>query len=199
MPAFAEQPAIRTPRSGRYSALAVSADGGTLAVAEYTGLIRLFDLASGAERISFQYGGIYIGWRLGFSPDGKAIALFDQGRSSWFDTASGKPATPKPARIAVQPAGSSDQWAFPFATSSDCSKQIRGNERHPTIVFQTESKTDHGAFIDITDSASGKTWKWRVGKPGCIPSVAISADGTKVAGSVQQEGGEVIMIWAMPK
>ena len=88
---------------------------------------------------------------------------------------------------------------FPLRHFTRLQQEDLGNERHPTAVFEA-SRTDHGAFIDITDRPrSGKTWKWHVGKPGCIPAVAISADGTKVAGAVQQEGGEAIMIWAMPK
>jgi len=202
MPAFTEQPAIRTPQSEKYSVLAVSADGGTLAVAEYTGLLRLFDLSNGAERTSFAIGSVAYAWRLGFSSDGKAVVLFNQGRPSWFDTATGKPAKPKPARAAIQPAALSDQWNSRYAFLPDCSKQVWGGERHPTFVFQKESKTEHGAFIDIMDNVTGKTWKWRVGETNGTqdtPVVAISADGTKLAGAARQAGGEAIMIWTMPR
>ncbi len=202
VPAFTEQPAIRTPQTGKYSVLAVSPDGSTLAVADNTGLLRLFDLTNGTERTSFQIGGVPLGWRLGFASDGKAVALFDQGRPFWFDAATGKPATPNPVRIAIQPAALSDHWCSKYAFSSDGTKQVRASESHPTIIFQPESKTKHGAFIDIADSATGKTWKWRVGETNGAadtPVVAISPDGTKLAGAARQDGGEAIMIWAMPK
>jgi hypothetical protein len=183
-------------------ALAVSADGKALAVAEYKGLLRLFDLPSGTERTSFQIGGVDLGWRLAFAEDGKAIALFDQGRTFWFDTATGKAAKLMLARVAIQPSGLSDQWCSRYAISPDGRKQVRGAERHPTLVFQKASETDHGAFIDIKDRETGKAWKWRVGdSKGALdsPAVAISADGTKLAGAISQQEGGAIMIWAMPK
>ena len=56
---FTEQPAITAPQIYQYEALAVSPDGGTLAVADVgqgadgkTHLIRLFDLPKGVERAS---------------------------------------------------------------------------------------------------------------------------------------------------
>ena len=202
VPDFTEQSVIRAPNSGRYSALAVSADGKTLAVAEYKGLLRLFDLPSGTERTSFMIGGVDLGWRLAFAEDGKAIALFDQGRTLWFDTATGKAAKLKLARVTIQPSGLSDQWCSRYAISPDGRKQVRGVERHPTLVFEKASETDHGAFIDIEDRESGKAWKWRVGESkGTLdaPALAISADGTKLAGATRQPDGEAIIIWAMPK
>lgn len=203
MPAFTEQPVIRAPESGRYSALAVSADGETLAVAEYLGLLRLFDLPKGTERTSFPSGkSVSLGWRLVFAADGKTIALFEEGRPSWFDTATGKPAEPKAARVAIQPAGLSDQWCSKYAISPDFSRQIRGDEHHPGLgIVLAESKLD-GAFINIKDSATGKAWRWRVGEAkdtGDMPAVAISPDGTKLAGAARQPDGEAIMIWEMPK
>ncbi|HEV3436701.1 MAG TPA: WD40 repeat domain-containing protein, partial [Gemmata sp.] len=136
MPDFTEQPAIRVLNSGRCLALAVSADGKALAVAEYKGLLRLFDLPSGTERTSFLIGGVDLGWRLAFAEDGKEIALFDQGRTFWFDTATGKATKLKLARVAIQPSGLSDQWCSRYAISPDGRKQVRGEERHPTLVFE---------------------------------------------------------------
>jgi WD40 repeat protein len=204
MPAFTEQPVIRAPESGRYSALAVSADGETLAVVENRGLLRLFDLPKGTERTFFPSGKSgALGWRLVFAADGKAIALFEEGRPYWFDTATGKPAEPKAARVAIQPAGLSDQWCSKFAISPDFSRQIWGDEHHPGLGIGIGGSSIHdGAFIDIKDSATGKAWKWRVGvakDTGDMPAVAISPDGTKLAGAARQPDGEAIMIWEMPK
>ena len=74
------------PAGPPYEALAVSPDGGTLAVTEidpraYQGprLIRLFDLATGKERASSQAEpSLNSPCRLGFTPDGKAVGTFDK-------------------------------------------------------------------------------------------------------------------------
>src|SRR5262249_5440165 len=70
VPAFTEQPAIRTPQSGKYSVLAISPDSATLAVGEDGGLLRLFDAAKGAERSSFSMGRPATSWRLALAADG---------------------------------------------------------------------------------------------------------------------------------
>src|SRR5207249_463677 len=101
VPAFTEQPAIRTPQSGRYEALAVSPDGNTLAVGDSHGALRLFDPTSGTERTSFKM--VWGIGRLGFAPDGKTVAVFGTNGISWLDAVTGKPAKPNPARVAIKP------------------------------------------------------------------------------------------------
>ncbi len=199
LPGFTEQPAIRTPQTGQYRALALSPDGGTLAVADDPGVLRLLDVTTGRERASFKVARGFD--RVGFTPDGKTVAIIEANVLSFQDPATGKPAKPDPARVAIPPAGLSDSRSG-YAVSPDGSKQVRASERHPTIVFQKESKTEHGAFVHITDAASGKTWNWRVGETkGATdqPVLALSADGAKLAGTVRLPDGQAIVIWSMPK
>jgi len=200
VPAFEEQPAIRTPQSGKYLSLAVTPDGSTLAVADNSKVLRLVDLKSGGERPSMKLA--RGSDRLGFTADGKSVAVIDAGVLSWYEAETGKPAKPNPARVAIQPAGLSDHSRSGYAVSPDGSKQLRASEQHPTIVFQKESMTQHGGFIHIADNASGKTLNWRVGEAkGAVdrPVLAVSADGTKLAGTARRAGGEAIVIWSMPK
>jgi WD40 repeat protein len=198
MPAFTEQPAIKIPRSGTYYPLAVSPDGATLAI--INGSIRLFDIATGKERNSYKVARTY--QRLGFSADGKAIAVFDTSMS-WFDTASGKPAKPNPARVAIQPVGLSGDLSR-FAISPDGRKHVQATAEYPKFIFQGmgEPKNKYGAFVRVTDNATGKTLTWRVGQAngmGDQPVVAFAPDGTKLAGTARLPGGESLLIWAVPK
>jgi WD40 repeat protein len=202
LPLFTEQPAIRTPQSGVFYSLAVSPDGNTLAVADSPGTVRLFNLASGAERTSFKTSIAMT--RLGFSPDGRSVGIIDIGKLSWWDQATGKPAKPSPARIAIPPASLGGQTGnrSHCAVSPDGSKSAQASERHPTIIFQKENKNEHGAFIHITDNATGQVIKWRVGETngtGDTPALAFSADGKKLAGAVRLESGEAVAIWSVPK
>jgi WD40 repeat protein len=199
VPEFTEQPAIRTPQTGKYRSLAVSSDGSTLVVADNPALLRLFRLKAGDERTSFK---IARGSdRLGFSADGKSVGVIDAGVLSWYEAETGKPAKRNTAKLVMLPAGLSDHSRSGYAVSPDGKKQVRASEQHPTIVFQKESPTEHGGFIHIVDNASGKTVNWRVGEAkGTLdrPVLAVSADGTKLAGTASGPSGEVIVIWSMP-
>jgi WD40 repeat protein len=193
IPAFTEQPAIRTPQSGKYSALAVSPDGNTLAVGDGYDVLRLFDPRSGAERTSFQL--IWTIGRLGFAPDGKTIAVFDTDKISWVDATTGKAAKPNPARVAIQP---TSLYRRPHvAVSPDGSKHVEAGGRLP-LIFDKVPKNEQGLLVRITDSATGKTWNWRFGEGG-EAMVTFSPDGTKLAGVVRQSGSMWLMIWAVPK
>jgi WD40 repeat protein len=198
VPAFTEGAAIRTPQAGKFQSLAVSADGRTLVVADQPGLLQLFDLTSGKGRPAIKSSGRFD--RVGFTADGKAVAAFDADGLSWYDAETGKPAKPNPARVATRSAGLSDRSHY--AVLPDGSKRVRASERHPTAVFQKESETEHGAFIQITDGASGKKWNWRAGETSGTtdtPVLAISADGSKLAGTVRLADGKAVVIWSMPK
>ena len=164
MPAFTEQPVIRAPK-GKYSALAVSADGTTLAVAEDRGLVRLFDVAKGTERTSFPIEKTPgLGWRLAFSADGKAIGLFDQGRPFWFDTATDKPANPKTARVAIQPAGLSHPWCSRYAISPDFSRKIWGmnGTRHSSFRKHRRPTTVRSSTLRTTRPAKPGNGAWAI-------------------------------------
>jgi WD40 repeat protein len=133
VPAFTEQPAIRVPQTLR--GLAVSPDGRTLAVAEKAAsnarLIRLFDLGRGKEQASFKIGDDNGTPRLGFTPDGKAVGVYDGHllALSWWEVVTGRPTEPNPARFAIQPAGLGGDPSQ-TSLSPDGSRLARGYERH---------------------------------------------------------------------
>jgi DNA-binding beta-propeller fold protein YncE len=215
VPAFTElEHPIRATQNTAYTALAVSPDGRTLAVVEpikgtATRMIRLFDLGEGTERLSLKAGNNIEGVRLGFTPDGKAVGAFDTNRLSWWDVATGRPAEPRAARFAVQPAGLS-YLGSRAAVSPDGSWQAWGYERHRGLGdlgldFQEKK---YGGFVKVTESATGKSRTWRVSGAQYPPAVAFSPDGTKLAGTVWQPiqpgsrpGSDQgsILIWAVPK
>jgi hypothetical protein len=64
---------------------------------------------------------------------------------------------------------------------------------------------EFGAFVKVTEIATGKTQTWRVSQSQIEPAVAFSPDGTKLAGAVSraitqsQPSGASILIWAVPK
>ena len=58
------------------------------------------------------------------------------------------------------------------------------------------------ACIRVTESATERTWTWRVGEAqggGDEAAVAFFLDGTKLAGAVKVQEGGSILIWAVPK
>jgi len=141
--------------------------------------------------------------RLGFTPDGKTVVIYSTTDLSWWDVATGRPALSSPARFAIQPAGLSDERSH-YSVAADGSKQAQGDAEYPKMVGQGlgEPKNKYGAFVRVTDRATGKTWTWRVGDASGTtdsPVVAFSPEGTKLAGTVKQPSGESIVIWVVPK
>jgi hypothetical protein len=188
------------------AALAVSPDGHTLALSFGEGemnksLVRLFDLGKGAER-SIRSGDPFWPPRLGFTADGKAIGVFDTNRLSWWDVATDRPAEPRAARFAVQPAGLSDHRAR-AAVSPDGGWVAQGYDRHRGLgdLGWDNRDEEFGGFVKVTESATAKTQTWRVSRAQEPPgAVAFSPDGTRLAGTVRQpSAGASILIWAVPK
>jgi WD40 repeat protein len=227
LPAFTEQPAISEPQIGQFTALAVSPDGRTLAVADDNGLVtprlvRLFEPGSGAQRFAIDADQSMA--RLGFTPDGKAVGLSTMawwdvatgrpGRPqpgpteiglstlSWWDVATGRSAKPEPARYAIQPAGLSEELSH-YSMPPDGSKWARGAavlHGFGDLSFGKDNK--FGSFVYVTDTTTGKKLTWRVGDAAGTtdsPAVSFSPDGKKLAGTVTQPKGQSIVIWAAPK
>jgi WD40 repeat protein len=205
-PAFTEdeRTAARATQTSAYTALAVSPDGRTLAVAETVRSkrqVRLFDLGDGAERLSFKAGDEILWTRLGFTPDGRAVGVLGRNELAWCDVKTGHPAKPGEARFARQPAGLSHFPAYD-AMSLDGGWRARGEERHRglgDLGFDNREK-EFGSFVELTESATAKNRIWRVDKSSySTPPVAFSPDGKKLAYAVGQPASGAIRILAVPK
>src|SRR5205807_1981137 len=142
-------------------------DGGTLAVADVgqglageTRLVRLFDLATGAERAASRAAPASNSPpRLGFTPDSKAVGVFDTDKLSWWDVVTGRPANPDPVRFAVQPAGLSDTRNV---ASIDGRWRAEGYDIHRDFAdiggLWDGRENEFGAFVRVAESATAKTW-----------------------------------------
>ena len=210
---FTEQPVVRSLELKADAALAVSPDGHTLALSFAEGeksrsLVQVFDLEKDSER-SIRSGDSFLPPRLGFTADGKAVGVFDTRRILWWDVATGRPAKPRAARFAVQPAGLSNIRSR-SAVTPDGAWVAHGYEQHPGLghLSLVEDDKKYGGFVRLTQSATGTTRTWRVSRAQYPPAVAFSPDGSKLAGTIFQPlrpGSKpeadtgLILIWVVPK
>jgi hypothetical protein len=163
-------------------------------------LIRLFNLTNGAERASSRAAPAGNSPpRLGFTPDSKAVGVYDTDKPRWWDVVTGVSANRDPVRFAIQPAGLSDTHR---AASIDGRSRADGYGRRrdfADIGAAWDGRgNEFGAFVRVAEIATARTWTWRVGQ-GDPPALAFSPDGTKLAGTVSQSSGESIVFWAVPK
>src|SRR5262249_8813051 len=83
VPATMLPPPNGCPQEGPINAVAFSPDGKTLATGGSLRHVRLWDVASGAERATLRGHTLPV-WSLAFSPDGKALALATGGPPGGF-------------------------------------------------------------------------------------------------------------------
>lgn len=207
IPAFTERHVVRELQLNSDAALAVSPDGQTLALSFAEGetnksLVQLFDLGEGAER-SIRSGDPFWPPRLGFAADGKSVVVFDTKRMLWWDAATGRPAEPRAARWAVQPAGLSGHQAC-ASVSPDGGWVAQGYDSHRGFgdLGWDNRGEEFGSFVKLTESATEKARTWRVSRAQEAPgALAFSPDGTKLAGTVRHppSDGASIVIWAVSK
>jgi WD40 repeat protein len=218
VPGFAEKEAIRAAETERFGALALSPGGRVLAVAAGPnliagkGVIRLFDGEKGTEHSPSPLATVSesSALRLGYTPDGKVVGVFDGKRTSWWDVGTGRTASPDPARFAVQPAGRSSEGRRQ-AVAPGGAWMATGLERHRGLgdLGWDNRDNDFGSFVSVTSRATGKDWTWRVGdRQGTTaePALAFSPDGTRLAGAVERastgQAGTMeswILIWPLPE
>ena len=170
VPGFEERPAIRTPQSEKFEALAVSADGKTLAIADMspgTGsrLVRLFDTATGKEQSSFQaHLASGIAPRLAFHANGQVVAVDEVSSGlTWWDTTTAKLAEPDPVRFAVPFSGLS-HFGGQGAVSPDGTKRAESSKKQARLVFEGFGgpPNQFGVFVKMMDTGTSKTWTWRL-------------------------------------
>jgi WD40 repeat protein len=207
---FVERPPIKfdPAKNIHCNALAVSPDGLTLAVAgqnESNQLgIRLFSLDKGtpiASIVTDKPGGD----ALGFTTDGKAIGVLAGIELSWWDVDTGRPTNPASPQFAVLPPR--QRYA-----SSDRSKSV--SVYTPLRDFgditprQWQDAEKYGTFVTLTlttpvntsnnnQAPNKKSLRWCVGHGHA--AVALSPDGTKLAGTVELTNGLGVAIWQVPK
>jgi len=139
---------------------------------------------------------------LGFTPDGKAIGILERSKLSWRDVGTGRLVRPKPARFALQPAGLNRLNVSCPVLSPDGSKQARGYGVHRDFgdLGWDNRQNEFGTFVRVTESATAKTWTWRVADDQYAePALTFFPDGSKLAGTVKGPSGGSILIWAVPK
>jgi hypothetical protein len=198
---FTEQPLIKIdkPQNADYKALAASPDGLTIAIAERTELghllIRILNLAKGTEVAAFKVAETVDAPRLGYTADGKAIGVFNGITLSWWNPVTGQSANPDQARFSIRPPN--------YLLSTDGNIRVRAFRKNRLFsdigALWDGREKEFGAFVELTQSNPQKTWEWRIG-PGSNTAVALSSDGTKLAGVEEHppNGGSVVL-WAMPK
>ncbi len=104
---------------------ALSADGGTLVTPEESGRIRVWDAATGRERVSFDSGLVGHGTDVAVSPDGSIVATTSGGIFSssvaFWDSSMGKLLSDLPGHsAAISAAAFAPDGATIYTTSKDC-------------------------------------------------------------------------------
>jgi len=211
-PDFVEQPAFSYESSNVYDAIAVAPDSRSLCFVQWrpagTGLLHLFDLATGTKTISIENipSGRY---RAAFTADGKSVGVFSgipwsildanqvgkRQTMSWWDVATGQPATPVNPRFAVQPAAQAESRYYSIAPDS---RIWAHSLLYPALFLQhgKDGGIDRdGHYVTLIQTDTTKTWRWRFGN---MPSLAFSPDSTKLAGTLKTEGGWTVAIWTVP-
>jgi RNA polymerase sigma factor (sigma-70 family) len=155
---------------GRIEAAALSPDGGTVAVRDPNGALRLLDVDTGGVRRDFgRQGG---GPGMAFSPDGRLFAAVapkesDQGSIQVWDAATGEP------RLKV----TGGAWGWPpFAFAPDGAT---------LATAQNPADRDGNGTIHLWDVAAGRE-TWSLTAPGgAVSSLAFAPDGRTLASTAR--------------
>jgi WD40 repeat protein len=214
-PAFTELAALVAPKTdGKWTALAASPDGQTLAVATTAKtkdqpfdmrVVRLYDVGKGTVRSSIvAEPATFNTPRLVFTPDGKAVGLVESSKLTWWETAGGRTTKQPPDAFAAQPAAVINSGMAGFTTTPDGKVKVLGEARYPRLGPEAfdQTKNKWGAFVVVTDTVKDKNWTYRSGEcngAGEMPVVTFSPDGTKLAVPARNPKGASVLIWAVPK
>jgi RNA polymerase sigma factor (sigma-70 family) len=176
--ALARLGTVRLRQGGPIEGLSLSADGKRLATGGDDGIIRLWDLATGAALRQIDATGAVIhGFAVALSPDGKTLAA---------------PSRPRGAQ------GAEQIILWDAATG----KEIRHMDGSPQaawsrLAFSPDGKTLaagewDGGKVHVWDAATGKEIKAWAAHTGTVTAVAFSADGKRL---VTGGADKAVILW----
>jgi WD40 repeat protein/tRNA A-37 threonylcarbamoyl transferase component Bud32 len=173
--------------SGRVMALALTADGKSLASAGADGLVIVWDLAAQQPRVTLR-GHKAAVWCVALTPDGKTAASGSQdGEVKVWDVASGKEKIPLKGRH------TGSVWGV--ALTPDGSKVASGSAVHDPQEKDPLKQWKNGEVFLWDTTTGGHTRLFR--SKGGILCVACDPDGEFVAAGGFHEGG--VRLWNMKK
>jgi WD40 repeat protein/serine/threonine protein kinase len=163
--------------------LALSPDGRVLATGSVDGVLRLWDVGTGAELASVQANNVGGVRQLGFTTDGKVLfsggMVQPPGEKAWrFEgklwdvVAAGKPGDPG-AALTLHLRATLPDASGPFAFRSDGRLLAYGTRDRSVCLWDVRASRECAAMRDL---------------PGEVTALVLSPDGTVLAGTVARSG-----------